>query len=114
MSLTAQMSNEITRIQQMMARYDDAGREIYGAFAVASRLFEMEPDYSGPKLAEDGSFLCKFTDDDLVAHFPKHKVGDEEVYTVTAQEFAQAFFGALQIANSIPMELADLIGRIRA
>jgi len=108
--LTSQMSNEITRLQQMLARYDDAGREIFGAYAVASRLFEFDPVTYTPIM--DGElFRCRFTDEDLIQHYGADKDGKP---IITAQEVAKAFFGAVEIANNIPTELANLIGKVRA
>ncbi len=108
--LTSQMSDEITRLQQMLARYDDAGREIFGAYAVASRLFEFDPVSYTPIM--DGElFKCKFTDEDLIKHYGSDKDGKP---LIKAQEVAQAFFGAVDVASNIPTQLADLIGKVRA
>lgn len=142
MTISKQMVDEISRMRQLLAKYDDAGREIFGAFAIASRLFEMTPDYTGP--VTDGvdaqgnpiGFHCKFSDADMAAIYGTHTEMKEVTITlppippntepttttvmqevtvpnVTAQEFAVAFFGAVEIAYAIPTPLADLIGKVR-
>lgn len=127
MAMTLQMSNDVTKIQQILAQYDDAGQDLLGKWGIASRLFEMNADYTAPiaDVVDDNGvplagFHCKFTDDDLLQHFPMRQSGVDEsgkpimVRTMTAEEFARGFFGAMNIASMVPVELADLIGRLRA
>lgn len=127
MGLTSQLSNEITQVRQMMAAYDEAGQAFSGKFSVASRLFEMKPDWSGPVAdVEDADgqpvsgIHCRFTNDDLTVFYPMRQVGvDAEgqpimEYTVTTDMFALAYWGSMGLLQAIPAELGDLIGMVRA
>jgi len=127
MTLSPQLSNEITQVVQMMAAYDEAGQRFSGKYSVASRLFEMKPDWSGPVAdVEDADgnpvsgIHCRFTNDDLTVFYPKTQIGVDADgkpimdYSVTTDMFALAYWGSMNLLQSIPAALGDLIGMVRA
>lgn len=124
--LTARQVSEIQEVRDMMAAYDDAGQRFSGKYSVASRLFEMKPDWSGPVAdVEDADgnpvsgIHCLFTNDDLVVLFPKKEVGRDSnnepimEYSVTTDIFALAYWGSMGILRNIPPDLGDFIGMVR-
>ena len=101
------LSNFISNIQQALSKIDDGARMIGGLYWQASRLcqFATDPERGWtPVINADGTFAMTVTDADLTA------MG----YNMTAQELGTALFGAVDLMSSIPTELADLIGRVRA
>ncbi len=106
MASNSAISGFISDVQQALAKIDDGARQIGGLFWQASRLCEFENGADGwqPKRTPDGLFVMLVTDEDLQAMN----------FNMTAQQLGAALFGAVDLMASIPTELADLIGRVRA
>lgn len=103
----AAISDFVTRIKQALATVDDAARTIGGLYWQASRICEFENGAAGwlPKVNADGTFAMLITDEQLAAMNFKN---------MTAQELGQVFFGIVNVMTAIPVDLADLVGRMRA
>ena len=107
MASNSAISGFISEVQQALAKIDDGARMIGGLHWQASRLcqFTTDPERGWtPVINADGSFAMTVTDDEL----------KEMGFKMTAQELGTALFGAVDLMSSIPTELADLIGKVRA
>ena len=107
MANNAAISGFISDIQQALAKIDSGARLIGGLFWQASRICQFTNDAERgwvPVVNADGTFAMLVTDGDL----------KEMGFNMTAQELGAALFGAVDLMSSIPTELADLIGKVRA
>ena len=108
----------LSEFSQGCAMLDRAKRNILGLYPDWERIFAMEvkPDGSwGPKLDENGLFISRLTDDDLMGQIDEATgLRPMSPFRFGVQELGQFVFGITQTFSQLPSELNIMLGTIRA